>query len=113
MMIESLHIANRGEIARRIIRTARRLGVRTIAAHSDVDANKPVVTQADGDVSNGEECTASAGAARGDTQVVACQAVDRRQMIGIKAVLGAEDENQGEQCDPVVGQVHESGLGRG
>src|SRR6266702_3518634 len=33
-MIESLLIANRGEIASRIIRTARRMGVRTIAANS-------------------------------------------------------------------------------
>jgi 3-methylcrotonyl-CoA carboxylase alpha subunit len=47
MMIESLLIANRGEIARRIIRTARRLGVRTIAVHSDVDANMPFVREAD------------------------------------------------------------------
>jgi 3-methylcrotonyl-CoA carboxylase alpha subunit len=46
-MIESLLIANRGEIARRIIRTARRLGVRTIAVHSDVDANLPFVREAD------------------------------------------------------------------
>ena len=34
-MISSVLIANRGEIARRIIRTARRLGVRTVAVHSD------------------------------------------------------------------------------
>ncbi|MEJ7935058.1 biotin carboxylase N-terminal domain-containing protein [Sphingobium sp. AN558] len=46
-MIESLLIANRGEIARRIIRTARMLGVRTIAVHSDVDAAMPFVTEAD------------------------------------------------------------------
>lgn len=46
-MIESLLIANRGEIARRILRTARRLGIRTIAVHSDVDANLPFVTEAD------------------------------------------------------------------
>ncbi|WP_242417026.1 acetyl/propionyl/methylcrotonyl-CoA carboxylase subunit alpha [Sphingomonas panni] len=46
-MIESLLIANRGEIARRIIRTARRLGVRTIAVHSDVDAGLPFVAEAD------------------------------------------------------------------
>lgn len=46
-MIESLLIANRGEIARRIIRTARGLGVRTIAVHSDVDAAMPFVREAD------------------------------------------------------------------
>ena len=46
-MIESLLIANRGEIARRIIRTARRLGVRTIAVHSDVDSSMPFVREAD------------------------------------------------------------------
>ncbi len=45
-MIESLLIANRGEIARRIIRTARRMGVRTIAVHSDVDAAMPFVREA-------------------------------------------------------------------
>ena len=46
-MIESLLIANRGEIARRIMRTARRLGVRTIAVHSDVDTDMPFVREAD------------------------------------------------------------------
>jgi 3-methylcrotonyl-CoA carboxylase alpha subunit len=46
-MIESLLIANRGEIARRIIRTARALSVRTIAVHSDVDAEMPFVREAD------------------------------------------------------------------
>ncbi len=37
-MFESLLIANRGEIACRIIRTARRLGLRTVAVYSDADA---------------------------------------------------------------------------
>ena len=46
-MIDSLLIANRGEIARRIIRTARALGIRTIAVHSDVDAGMPFVREAD------------------------------------------------------------------
>jgi acetyl-CoA carboxylase biotin carboxylase subunit len=47
IMIESLLVANRGEIARRVIRTARRLGIRTIAVHSDVDAGLPFVVEAD------------------------------------------------------------------
>jgi 3-methylcrotonyl-CoA carboxylase alpha subunit len=49
-VIESLLIANRGEIARRITRTARRLGIRTIAVYSDVDAQMPFVREADGAV---------------------------------------------------------------
>jgi len=46
-MIESLLIANRGEIARRIIRTAKRLGIRSIAVYSEADAGMPFVTEAD------------------------------------------------------------------
>ena len=46
-MIESLLIANRGEIARRIIRSARRLGIKTIAVYSDADATMPFVREAD------------------------------------------------------------------
>ncbi|HJV40727.1 acetyl/propionyl/methylcrotonyl-CoA carboxylase subunit alpha [Caulobacter sp.] len=46
-MISSVLIANRGEIARRIIRTARELGVRTIAVYSEADADAPFVMEAD------------------------------------------------------------------
>ncbi|AGL13544.1 acetyl/propionyl/methylcrotonyl-CoA carboxylase subunit alpha [Actinoplanes sp. N902-109] len=46
-MIESLLIANRGEIARRVIRTAKRLGIRSIAVHSEADAGMPFVVEAD------------------------------------------------------------------
>jgi 3-methylcrotonyl-CoA carboxylase alpha subunit len=46
-MISSILIANRGEIASRVIRTARRLGVRTVAIHSTVDARLPFVREAD------------------------------------------------------------------
>ena len=46
-MIPSLLIANRGEIARRIIRTAKRLNVRAIAVHSEADSGAPFVREAD------------------------------------------------------------------
>lgn len=46
-MIKSLLIANRGEIAGRIIRTARKLGIRTVAVYSDADAKAPHVRMAD------------------------------------------------------------------
>ena len=46
-MMESLLIANRGEIARRIIRTASRLGIRTVAVYSEADAQAPFVKEAD------------------------------------------------------------------
>ncbi len=46
-MISSLLIANRGEIARRIIRTAHRMGVRAIAVYSEADASAPHVREAD------------------------------------------------------------------
>jgi 3-methylcrotonyl-CoA carboxylase alpha subunit len=52
-MIESLLIANRGEIASRIIRTARRMGVRTIAVYSAADADAPFVRQADAAIAIG------------------------------------------------------------
>jgi 3-methylcrotonyl-CoA carboxylase alpha subunit len=46
-MIKSLLIANRGEIACRIARTARRMGIRTVAVYSDADAEALHVRSAD------------------------------------------------------------------
>ena len=56
-MIRSLLIANRGEIACRIIRTCRRLGIRAIAVFSEADANAPYVEMADE-----RQCIGAAGA---------------------------------------------------
>jgi geranyl-CoA carboxylase alpha subunit len=44
--MKSLLIANRGEIARRIMRTARRMGIRTVAVYSDADRDAPHVREA-------------------------------------------------------------------
>jgi 3-methylcrotonyl-CoA carboxylase alpha subunit len=46
-VLSSVLIANRGEIACRIIRTAQRLGIRTIAVHSEADADALFVRMAD------------------------------------------------------------------
>src|SRR3546814_18140167 len=46
-MLQSLLIANRGEIACRIIRTAREMAIRTVAVYSDADAKALHVRQAD------------------------------------------------------------------
>ena len=46
-MFAKILIANRGEIACRVITTARRMGIKTVAVYSDADARAPFVTMAD------------------------------------------------------------------
>ncbi|HEX3604567.1 MAG TPA: biotin carboxylase N-terminal domain-containing protein [Candidatus Dormibacteraeota bacterium] len=45
--IERLLVANRGEIARRVMRTCREMGIATVAVFSDADAGAPFVAEAD------------------------------------------------------------------
>jgi len=47
MTINRILVANRGEIARRVFTTARRLGIGTVAVFSDADAGLPFVAEAD------------------------------------------------------------------
>jgi propionyl-CoA carboxylase alpha chain len=72
-MFKKILIANRGEIACRVIRTARRMGIATVALYSDADAHAPHVKLADEAVRLGPP-PASESYLRGDLILAACRA---------------------------------------
>jgi propionyl-CoA carboxylase alpha chain len=78
-MIDVLLIANRGEIARRIIRTCRALAISPVVVHSDADADAPFVREADAAVRLPGN-TASETYLRGDLVVEAAR------LLGAQAV---------------------------
>jgi len=81
MRFDTLLIANRGEIALRIIRTARRLGLRTVAVYSDADAGALHVREADLAVHLGP-AEASASYRNIDAILQACRRSGRRARRG-------------------------------
>jgi propionyl-CoA carboxylase alpha chain len=72
-MFKKILIANRGEIARRVIKTARRMGIKTVAVYSDADARAPFVLDADEAVHIGPSPAAQSYLIA-DKIIAACQA---------------------------------------
>ena len=78
-MFDKILIANRGEIACRIIRTARRLGVATVAVYSDADAQALHVAMADEAVNIGPSPV-------GESYLVAERIIDAARQTGAQAI---------------------------
>ncbi|HEY0475105.1 MAG TPA: biotin carboxylase N-terminal domain-containing protein [Kribbella sp.] len=75
----SVLVANRGEIARRVFRTARSLGMQCVAVHSTADASMPYVGEADAAVH-------LRGTAPGDTYLRADLVIDAARRAGAEAI---------------------------
>jgi len=86
---DSVLVANRGEIARRVIRTARRLGVRAIAVYSEADAGLPYVAEADDAVQIGP-------------------APAKDSYLNIPAILAAAKQTGAQSIHPGYGFLAES-----
>lgn len=88
--ISRLLVANRGEIARRINRTARAMGISTVAIYADGDANAPFVLEADSAI-------ALQGKSTGETYLDVAKVLDAAKRSGADAIhpgYGFLSENQ-------------------
>lgn len=100
-MFKKILIANRGEIACRVIKTARRLGIATVAVYSDADRNAMHVALAD-------EAVHIGGSPVGESYLVGERIIDTAKATGAQAIhpgYGFLSENPG-----FVDQVNSAGL---
>jgi acetyl-CoA carboxylase biotin carboxylase subunit len=88
-MLKTLLIANRGEIACRVMRTARQMGIRTVAVYSDADAGALHVASADAAVRIGP-------------------AAPRESYLNIDAVLAAARQTGADAIHPGYGFLSEN-----
>ena len=77
--ITKLLVANRGEIARRVFRTCRAMGISTVAVYSDADRDSPFVSEAD-------EAIELPGAAPADTYLRGDLIIEAALKTGAQAV---------------------------
>ena len=87
-MITTLLVANRGEIARRIFRTASLMGIRTVAVYADGDRDAPFVADAD-------RAVALPGRTAGETY------------LRVEAILGAAKASGADAIHPGYGFLSE------
>ena len=78
-MFSKILIANRGEIACRIIKTARKMNIATVAVYSDADANTPHVKMAD-------EAYHIGGSASADSYLKADKIIEVAKQTGAEAI---------------------------
>ena len=87
-MITRLLVANRGEIATRVLRTARAMGIATVAVFSDADRDAPFVTQAD--------------------EAVALGGAPAEAYLRLEAILDAAERTGADAVHPGYGFLAES-----